>query len=63
MSEAPIADTSLGSLRGTWSDGVAVFRNVPYAAPPVGERRFAPPEPPSPWVELRDAGRHGPIVP
>ena len=63
MSEAPIADTSLGSLRGTWSDGVAVFRNVPYAAPPVGDRRFAPPEQPSPWAELRDASRHGPIAP
>jgi para-nitrobenzyl esterase len=63
MSEAPIADTSLGSLRGTWSDGVAVFRNVPYAAPPVGDRRFAPPEPPTIWAELRDASRHGPIAP
>jgi para-nitrobenzyl esterase len=63
MSDAPIADTSLGPLQGVWGDGVAVFRNVPYAAAPTGGRRFAPPEPPSRWTEMRDASRHGPIAP
>ena len=63
MSDAPIADTSLGPLRGIWGNGVAVFRNVPYAAAPIGDRRFAPPEPPTRWVEMRDASQHGPIAP
>jgi para-nitrobenzyl esterase len=63
MSDAPIADTSLGSLRGLWGDQVAVFRNVPYATAPTGDRRFAPPAPSVPWVEMRDASRHGPIAP
>ncbi len=63
QSDAPIADTSLGPLRGIWGDGAAVFRNVPYAAAPIGDRRLAPPEPPARWVEMRDASQHGPIAP
>ncbi|MFG2224870.1 carboxylesterase family protein [Streptomyces sp. NPDC048644] len=45
---------SQGPVRGRreGSDGrVAAFRGVPYAAPPVGLLRFAPPAPPPPWRE------------
>jgi para-nitrobenzyl esterase len=59
----PVADTSLGSLRGEWQDGTAIFRGVPYAAAPTGERRFAPAEPVSRWSRVRDATQHGPIAP
>lgn len=63
MPEAPIAVTTPGALRGFWADGVAVFRGVPYAAPPVGTRRFAPPDTLCAWPGVRDASRHGPIAP
>jgi len=56
-------ETKTGALQGVSERGVTVFRGVPYAAPPVGERRFAPPEPAHPWSGLRDATRHGPIAP
>ncbi len=59
----PIAQTPSGDLQGTVESGVAVFRAVPYAAAPVGERRFAPPQPFAPWTGLRDATAHGPIAP
>jgi len=61
MPEAPIAKTSLGKLKGTVENNVCVFRAVPYAAPPLGELRFAPPAPAQPWSEARDATQHGPV--
>jgi para-nitrobenzyl esterase len=63
MDEAPIAEPSLGSLRGLWRGGIALFRGVPYAAPPLGALRFAAPEPGAAWRGVRDATRHGPIPP
>ncbi len=58
-----IAQTAYGDLGGLRDGGVTVFRGVPYAAPPVGERRFAAPQPPTTWTGLRDATAHGPIAP
>lgn len=59
----PVATIDCGTLRGTNEKGVAVFRAVPYAAPPVGPLRFRPPQPPLAWTAERDASRHGPIAP
>jgi para-nitrobenzyl esterase len=61
--DAQIARTSPGDLRGAWHDGIAAFRGVPYASPPVGERRFIAPQSVQGWSGLRDATRHGPIAP
>ncbi|MGH3602266.1 MAG: carboxylesterase family protein, partial [Pseudonocardiaceae bacterium] len=47
--------TTSGPVLGAWECGVAAFRGIPYAAPPVEARRFAPPQPPVPWAEARDA--------
>jgi hypothetical protein len=37
--------TTAGTVRGAYDDGLAVFVGIPYALPPVGKRRFLPPEP------------------
>jgi para-nitrobenzyl esterase len=59
----PIATTTGGDVRGLTRDGVHVFRSIPYAAPPVGARRFRPPAPVEPWSDVRDATRFGPVAP
>src|SRR5215472_12108812 len=58
-----VVRTKAGELRGARENGVAVFRGVPYAAPPVGDLRFAPPRPVQPWPGARDARQDGPIAP
>ena len=61
--DAPVAATEYGAVRGARTDGLSVFRGIPYAAPPVGPLRFRPPQPPTPWTGERDATRFGPVAP
>lgn len=62
VAEVPaLARTSVGDLRGTAEGGVAVWRGVPYAQQPVGERRFAAPAPLLSWTGVRDALENGPL--
>lgn len=60
---APVAHIATGKLRGEKRSNVSAFHAVPYAAPPVGELRFAPPQPAQPWTGLRDASQRGPSAP
>ncbi len=52
-----------GVVAGRVSDGVAVWRNIPFAAAPVGALRWAPPQPAVMWDGVRDAGANGPSCP
>ncbi len=62
VAEVPaLAHTTVGDLRGTVEGGVAVWRGVPYAQQPDGQRRFAAPAPLLPWTGVRDAVEHGPL--
>jgi len=54
--------TSYGELRGEPHRGVVVFRGIPYARPPVGEWRFARPQAPDRWPNLRNADTFGPAA-
>ncbi|WEV27420.1 carboxylesterase family protein [Streptomyces sp. 71268] len=60
---SPTVETASGTLRGRGADGVQRFLGVPYAGPPQGAARFAPPAPVTPWPGVRDAGAHGPTAP
>ena len=60
---APLAQTTAGELEGLWADegaGIAVYRGVPFAAPPVGDLRWTPPAPVEPWEGARAADIFGP---
>ncbi|MEU0725176.1 carboxylesterase family protein [Streptomyces sp. NPDC006140] len=59
----PVVTSPYGAVRGRYERGVAVFRGIPYAAPPFGPRRFRPPVPLKPWEGVRDAGAFGPTPP
>jgi para-nitrobenzyl esterase len=57
-----IAATRSGKIEGIEQERVLVFRGVPYAAPPVGPRRFLPPVREEAWDGVRDATRFGPDI-
>lgn len=55
--------TPSGVIEGRTEGDLMVFRGIPYAAAPVGDRRFAPPEPVAPWPGVRQAFDAGPNAP
>jgi para-nitrobenzyl esterase len=55
-----IAHVDGGSLAGTAHDGLAVYLGVPYAAPPVGDLRWRPPQPVPAWPGVRNADHFAP---
>jgi len=58
----PTVSVSSGQLRGGRTpDGVAVFKNIPFAQPPVGDLRWREPLPAKVWTGVRDATAFGPM--
>lgn len=49
-----------GAITGATTDGIASFKGIPYAAPPVGAGRWSAPAPAAPWGVQRDATNYGP---
>ncbi len=60
---SPTVRTSAGVVRGRFEESVAVFRGIPFAAPPVGANRFQAPRPVQPWDGVREADVFGPAPP
>jgi para-nitrobenzyl esterase len=48
-----------GPVQGVVQDGVTSFKGIPYAAPPVGELRWRPPQPAANWPAVRKADSYG----
>jgi para-nitrobenzyl esterase len=61
--ESPVADTTYGKLRGRTSEGIHVFKGVPYGADTSGKNRFMPPQKPASWTGTRDATGWGHLAP
>jgi para-nitrobenzyl esterase len=62
----PVTDTvetAYGEVRGAEDQGMKVFLAVPFAAPPEGELRWRPPEPPAEWDDPLSADELGPMCP
>ena len=56
---AETVETTGGRVRGGRSEGVSVYRGIPFAR----QSRFAPPRPPVPWSGIQDATAFGPAAP
>ncbi len=48
-----------GRLAGVTRNGVVAFKGIPFAAPPVGDLRWRPPQPARPWTGVRQASEYG----
>jgi para-nitrobenzyl esterase len=55
----PVVHTRSGRVEGEDRGGLAVFRGIPYARPPVGPLRFRAARPPEAWRGVRSARRFG----
>ena len=56
--DRPLIAISSGSVLGKTDADVSSFKGIPYAAAPVGEYRWRPPQPVMPWKGERDAVKY-----
>ena len=54
------AKVEQGVLKGTREGNLTAYRGMPFAAPPVGELRWRPPQPPAKWQGVRAADKFAP---
>src|SRR5512136_156751 len=60
LAQISTAKVTGGTVEGVVKDGVASFKGIPFAAPPVGDLRWKAPQSPQPWAGLRKADAFGP---
>ncbi|MGI9627842.1 MAG: carboxylesterase/lipase family protein [Longimicrobiales bacterium] len=56
-------ETHQGPVRGVLENDIVAFKGIPYAAPPVGDLRWRPPQPPDPWSDTLLADTYGHACP
>ncbi|HEY1707601.1 MAG TPA: carboxylesterase family protein [Rhizomicrobium sp.] len=61
--DGPVIKIDSGALSGTSTGTADVYKDIPYAAAPVGALRWEPPALPAGWTGTRDASQYGPICP
>jgi len=62
ISKQATVSTRSGKLEGNFQNGIYVFKGIPYAAAPVGNLRWMPPQPVKSWSGVRPAKKYGAIA-
>jgi para-nitrobenzyl esterase len=57
--QPPVVRVDSGELQGVADGGVVSYKGIPFAAPPVGELRWRPPQPAARWTGVRQAAEFG----
>src|SRR5450631_2482852 len=60
LAATPTAKVEQGLVQGTVESGLTVYRGIPFAAPPVGDLRWRPPQPAASWEGVRQADKFAP---
>ena len=65
MQGQPLLKTHVetGDVEGVIDESLAVYKAIPYAAPPVGNLRWKAPQPALPWEGVRVCDTFGPLPP
>ena len=58
--QSPVLDAPAGQVRGTSDQGLNIYKGIPYAAPPVGDKRWRSPVPLAKWEGVHDGRQFGP---
>lgn len=58
-----IVETRYGKVQGYEQGPISIWKGIPFAQPPTGERRFHAPQPPQPWTGVREATAFSPMAP
>ena len=48
-----------GKIKGTVTEQLVTYKGIPFAAPPVGDLRWRPPQPITPWAGVRETTDYG----
>src|ERR1700722_15952964 len=52
--------TQSGLVQGATEDGIAIYKGIPFSAPPLGDLRWRAPQPLTAWRGIRDANKFAP---
>lgn len=59
LANVPQVTLDSGRIAGTSAQGVDAFKGIPFAAPPIGDLRWQPPQPVKSWTDIRPAVAYG----
>jgi len=53
LAQSTIVQTKYGKVEGSTEENIRIYRGIPFAAPPVGNLRWRPPQPPASWTGVK----------